>query len=175
MKLHVVLCFMTTVALSACVTQPKLVPQSERFDAEAARAQLRPGTGSVDGSALIRQSGGGVVTCAGVRVSLFPDNAYARERMSIIFGSTDSGFYRLANVGKNSQPAGSDPDYMAIIREAVCDPQGKFSFSNLAPGSYFITTSVVWQIPGRVFPEGGHLMRRVELSDGESTSVVLTP
>jgi hypothetical protein len=163
------------LGLASCAVQQQKVVQTTTFDAEAARAQLAPGAASLAGSALMRQRGGGVVTCGGLKVSLVPETVYARERMEIIYGSSQGGFYRLANVAGNRQPAESDPEYMALARETVCDAQGEFEFTELSAGAYYITAPVVWSVPGNNLPEGGILMRRVQLVDGQRATVVLTP
>ncbi len=92
------------------------------FDAKQAQDMLRPGENSIRGSALIRQSGGGVVTCAGGTVSLIPATQYANERTAGQFPAMhdERGFSRKIYLQ-------FDPDeraYAQLMRHTSCDAQG---------------------------------------------------
>lgn len=128
------------------------------------------GSGEIDGSAVIRQSGGGVVTCAGNVVNATPVSSYAEERMLAIYDSATRG-YRPAYSPLTFEQ--TDARYLRDSHETVCDAQGFFSFSDLASGDYFITTAIVWYVGYGT--EGGSLMRRVSVVEGDKTKIVLTP
>lgn len=53
---------------------------------------LEPGANTIQGNALIRQQGGGVVACPGFEVYLAPATDYVIERMRKICGLDDRGF-----------------------------------------------------------------------------------
>jgi hypothetical protein len=58
--------------------------------------------------------------------------------------------------------------------ETICDPQGKFVFSDVPAGAYYAITSVSWDVPGSSWPRGGTLMKKVAVSPDKTASVVLT-
>jgi hypothetical protein len=141
------------------------------FNADEARAMLQPGDNTIKGSALIRQLGGQVVTCAGTKVALTPATEYAAERMTYLYGVTAAGFRSIREQGAPLPVA--EPGYAELEHQSICDPQGHFEFAGVSDGTYFITLAIVWQtIQG---PQGGYLMRKVSVSGGQTVSVVLTP
>jgi hypothetical protein len=142
------------------------------FDVDQARAMLKPGSNTIRGSALIRQRGGGVVSCAGREVYLVPATEYAKERMSHIYGNTERGFnpaFGGRDIGLAENKAYSD-----AARRTLCDAQGYFRFTNVGNGEYFVATTIVWQV-NPYFNEGGALMERVLLRGNETREVVLSP
>ena len=78
--------------LAGCAVAPHQVTLNNQFDAGLAERLLQPGVNIVEGSALIRQQGGGVVTCAGQGVSLIPRTAYAAERHQYLWGNVTRGY-----------------------------------------------------------------------------------
>ena len=167
--------FMIYALFTGCaVTKP--VTLTSTFDIVSAREMLEPGKNTINGSALIRQRGGGVVTCAGREVILVPATDYANERMKIIYGNTIKG-YRPAPrmIGTtNIQFNNTVPEYTRLRKLKIGNPQGHFSFYNIKDGGYFVVTSILWQI-NDWFYEGGSLMHYVEVSGGETKEVVLSP
>ena len=74
------------------------------FNKEAASIINQKGKATVSGQACLKQSGGGVVTCAGSEVTLFPVTEYAKQRITAIYG-TENGAIRsiiLIAVTENS-------------------------------------------------------------------------
>jgi len=137
--------------------------------AEAAFINQR-GAARLSGQAFMRQMGGGVVTCAGEKVRLIPATAYARERISKIYGTSKGGrvnIYQAAS-GKNMPPA-----YLKLMRIAICDAEGDFEFNGVANGAYYIATRVIWYTPGSYVPEGGGVARQVTIRGGRSQRVIL--
>ncbi|MBP7370582.1 MAG: hypothetical protein KA902_04010, partial [Arenimonas sp.] len=61
-----------SILLTGCMTAPTITLTTP-FDSDYAQKMLADGTNMVKGSALIRQAGGGVVTCAGNEVLLIPN------------------------------------------------------------------------------------------------------
>lgn len=173
---------MTRIALLACLVltgcaMTKTVQQTRSFNAAQAQEMMRPGHNIIDGSALIRQNGGGVVTCAGMEVSLTPATDYATERMLILYKSTDRGYlpFAAANIiNPPSVPPPPDPEYLRQSQKTMCDSQGKFQFSNVTDGSFYITTQISWMVGYN--QQGGMLMKRVDLKGQVSIErVVLSP
>lgn len=70
----------------------------------------------------------------------------------------------------------TDPEYVRLTRETVCDSQGNFAFESLPDGEYYLTAQVTWGVPMQYFTrtEGGILMQRISVRGGETRQVVLT-
>ena len=168
MKYILQVLLMSVLAGCAHQMQPSTVQLTADFDEAAARAMIKKGENVVSGCALIRKEDGGVATCAGKIVELIPATAYADERISHIYGSTESG--------ANSAGVFSfvpDPTAYQIARRATtCDSTGMFEFEGVADGMFYLVTEVRWG-DGEV-QEGINLMRRIDTQDGDKQEVVLT-
>lgn len=160
---------LASVAVLVGCAQPTIIPLQSSFDASEAREMLKPGKNKISGSALVRQQGGGVVTCAGRKVHLVPATDYATERAMKLYDSVYEG-YSTKNVTFKPQ---TPSEYLSLTKSDVCDPQGYFTFSDLNDGEYFITTAITWIIGNST--QGGALMKHVSLEGGETKKVVLTP
>ena len=169
------------VAVAACAPPPtpavRTVTLTERFDpADFAWAQAE-GANTITGSVLMRTVGGDVKTCGGLEVELIPDAPYSRERIAATYYNASAG-YRAANspqigpVIMGPVPAGYD----GIIRRTVCGPEGRFRFSGLPDGGYFVIGEVTWGAPTAygIETQGGWIMRRIEVSGGQTAEVILT-
>jgi hypothetical protein len=167
---------LASLLLASCAATmpgPRYLRQpSAVFHAADAAWAAQPGKNTISGSALMRTMTGDVKTCAGLLVELIPDTPYARERMTISFGSPEGGYFPASNLTAPSP----DPEYTRSVRRSVCDAQGSFSFEGLPDGSYFLTASVVWNIPvqNAAFVQGGDIMQHVSVSGGEVRKIVLT-
>jgi hypothetical protein len=165
-----------SVAGCAVPQQPKIDLLS-KFDKEHAERLLSEGKNTIKGSALMRQVGGGVVTCAGQAVSLIPATAYATERMTHLY-RTDTGGTRPASVLQmNREPfSNTNPEYYAATRRGMCDAQGFFKFDKVADGDFYITTVIRWKSnPNSPMYEGGAMMRKVSVANGETKEIVIAP
>ena len=169
------------VAFTACTHAPSPGPGRFRlpdpyliatdFDEKQAQDLLRPGENSIRGSALIRQGGGGVVTCAGGRVSLIPATQYANERMAGQFPAMhdERGFSRKIYL----QFDPDEPAYGQLMRHTSCDAQGFFDFQNVADGTFYLKTAISWRVADQ--EQGGLLVHRVTLKHREKATIVLAP
>lgn len=157
--------------LAGCVTAlsgARTVTLDVPFDVADAERLLAPGKQVIKGSALMRQQGGGVVTCAGSLVYLVPATAYAQARMQAIYGNTARG----RDLGTFTfQP--EQPRYMQTTRNTRCDAQGHFSFENVAEGAFFVVTSVRWVV--NYSEQGGWLMHAASTVGGVNPTIVLSP
>jgi len=157
--------------LSGCMAVEKEIMITKSFFNENEVEWFKEeGNNTVKGSALLRQSGGGVVTCAGNAVTATPFSTYALERMTLIYNNSQQGYKGLASATKQIDQGA--PAYLEMAEETLCDAQGYFKFSNLPEGEYFLTTEVSWVIANRI--QGGYLMKRISVSGGETVEVVLT-
>jgi hypothetical protein len=132
------------------------------------------GANTVKASALLRQQGGGVVTCAGGGITLIPAGAYADERIRRIYGNTSKAFWDPPLIDPNPRVPNPEPGYLQAQITRTCDPQGFAIFSGLADGDYYATAQIYWSMPGQLTSEGGYLMQRVSVRGGETKDVVLS-
>lgn len=157
------------VALAGC---SQFEPQETALSRPIAPSEVdwarKSGANSVSGIALI-EARGTRHTCAGTSAHIIPDSAYARARMTAIFGNTTRGM-RAASLGAEKFER-DDPLYVSTLRTTRCDPSGGFSFSRVPDGIWYVTSSVKWQGSSQV--EGGSMMRRVELRGGRQVKVSL--
>lgn len=128
----------------------------------------KSGNNTVTGLAQITADGT-AHTCAEQSANLIPDTAYARARMTAIFGNTTKGM-RTASRGPVKFER-DDPLYVSTLRTTRCDVAGSFSFPHVPDGTWFVTTSVKWQGASQV--DGGSLMQRVDVRGGRVVKVVL--
>lgn len=161
----------TTALLVGCVAMEPAtdVHLTQAYDHAATMRQLEPGTGTVRMNAFMRQRGGGVVTCAGRKVYLYPSTPYSEERARANYGdfaATSFGRFKKTNFIPKS------PEYESAHREATCDSQGNVTFERVAAGRWLILTSVHWEAGGA--HQGGFLIGRTQLDSGETTTVVLS-
>jgi hypothetical protein len=126
------------------------------------------GANTVSGIALMKV-GGAAHTCAGQSANLIPDNAYARARMTAIFGNATKGM-RAASLGAVKFER-DDPLYVSTLRTTRCDPSGSFSFANVPDGVWYVTSSVKWQGASQV--QGGSIMQRVDVRGARLVKVTL--
>lgn len=163
------------LALSGCVlnppTPPRLITISAQFDVAEAERMLVRGPNTVKGSALMRQAGGGVVTCAGRPVLLVPATPYANERVVGIYGNSTKGYRPGGTGGLAFQP--DEPGYKKITRTSLCDAQGYFKFDNVADGAFYLVAGISWTVGTN--PQGGSMFVKVSLAGGETQEVVLAP
>lgn len=159
------------ILISGCASQERVRILSP-FDKMATAALLAPGKNTIAGSGLIRQKGGGVVTCAGLKVLLIPTTNYSVERIRAIFKDSTH-----ANLPLYRREPSFDPDpieYAQLTKESTCDAQGNFEFSNLSDGQFFLISKIYWQVSDNNM-QGSVIMRRVNAFDGATVKVVLSP
>jgi len=165
--------------LAGCVTmQPQEVEYKllSSFDAEFAKTQIAQGDGEINGTAFLRQQGGGVVTCAGQDVHMTPVTQYASDRLFRIYGTAPAVGH---TVGSDIREAlrvrikfvPDFPEYKEYSRATKCDAQGEFRFENVKDGDYYISTPVVWQVGAH---QGGFLATRVKVENGKTPRVIMT-
>jgi hypothetical protein len=158
-----VLATVALLMLSACVPPPDLT--STYNPAEVAWAE-KTGTATINGQAFLRRNDGVVVYAAGSTAILTPRSTYADER----FSKTFPNGARLSYFGMNFKT--TDPVYAQSGRTAVADGEGKFTFTNLPSGTYYLTIPVVWMVQD--VRQGGLLMVPVTLADGETKQVIMS-
>lgn len=133
------------------------------------------GNGKVTGSAFLRQGGGGVVTCAGNEVVLFPKTPYATEYLENELISNSSYFPGWFSNGigyKKSIGAYVAHPNSEFEKTTICDAQGNFEFNKIGDGEYYISTVVYWEVARK--SQGGKLVQYVKIQNNETKKVVLS-
>lgn len=110
------------------------------FDAAEAAYIRKEGTARIDGHAFLKKPNGSVMNAAGERVWLIPATAYAKERMAALYKGQ-----KFAPAGSIAAQPGTDPRYMEFTRSTKAESSGRFTFDKVAPGSYFLATTITWK------------------------------
>ena len=173
--------FALALGLAACIAatgcaqfDQAFAPQPSALSTPIAPSELdwsrKSGANTVTGLASMK-AGDTTHTCAGQGANLVPDSAYARARMTAIFGNDSQG-RRAASLAPVKFERGDDPLYVSTLRRTTCDASGSFSFPRVPHGVWFATTSVKWDGPNNSV-EGGSMMKRVDVRGGRLVKVTL--
>ena len=162
------LAFVLILALAGCAQFQQQAALSSGIAPGEVEWARKSGRNTVSGNASLK-SGGTTHTCAGQSANLIPDTAYARARMTAIFGNASRGT-RAASLGPVKFER-DDPLYVSTLRRTSCDSSGSFSFSRVPDGVWYVTSSVKWQGTSQI--EGGSMMQRVDLRGGRQMRVSL--
>lgn len=169
MKIKLATLAITTLLIgSGCATTTQTVPmENQRLNTEMASYIHAEGDLMIEGNALIRQNGGGVVTCAGQEVILLPVTPFTTELISNRYVSVENGYTPFGRGHRGTKIFESiDPTLQDYNRTSLCDAQGNFEFTDLVAGSYYVQTQIQWQVQRNKYytsNEGGRLMQRVNL------------
>ena len=141
------------------------------FKKEEHTSYLKTGANTVTGQAFLTQNGGGVVTCTGQSVLMYPDTEY--------FNQSDS------DIAKGCQlPNDVDNTINAFYKSSQCDAQGNFDFYKVPAGNYIISVNVSWNVSsvksiGNYYytdneKQGGFLSKKVTVQDGEINKFIIS-
>ena len=153
-------------ALAACETVPMdggfgpgpgSGPAPAVFRADDFAWSTGSGSASIEGRIDYRRNGR-VFDCTG-SVGLTPDTPYTRARIRSLYGSTDRAAVPEAIVRARTV-ADPNADYRSYVRSTTCE-EGRFSFSGLPDGGWFIIAPVNAGGDDRVI-----LMRHVDTRSG---------
>ena len=161
MKFGALLAVVLISALASCAPSTTL---KSTFNASDAAFVQSKGTATINGQAFLRRNDGIVVYGAGSEVFLIPKTAYSDERMAFIYKGSKVSYF--GGTFKND-----DPMYQQYMLKTVADGEGRFTFGNVAAGSYYITTHVIWFVQ---YQQGGALMDQVTVGDGQSVQVIMS-
>ena len=92
------------------------------------------GTAVITGEAVVTLRGGEVKKGAEDIVFLIPATPYTKE------------WFDRAIVSEKSIQ-GPDPRALRAARSTTTDRLGRFTFTNLPPGEYFLTCEITWDVP----------------------------
>jgi len=160
--------FALILALAGCAQFQQQSALSTGISPGEVEWARKSGRNTVSGNTSVK-SAGTTYTCAGQSANLIPDTAYARARMTAIFGNATRG-QRAASLGPVKFER-DDPLYVQTLRTTRCDNSGSFSFPGVPDGVWYVTTSVKWQGSSQV--EGSSMMQRVDVQGARLVKVML--
>ncbi len=143
------------------------------YNPEEFARYLVKGTAEVTGQAFMKTQSGEVKYAAGNIIMLNPVTSMSNQWYK--------EFYVLPlHLHNNKEFINNDPEGFKKYQEAVIETQangeGRFKFQNVPAGNYYLTTSIIWQVPGRygLTSTGGIVCRKVSIRSGESHNFILT-
>jgi len=165
------------LTLAACETTGGPPPPPPFKEAPPSSLIFRPGDFSwsaVPGKASIQgrlafHEGETRYTCQGMTVVLTPETLWTRRRMTILYNSPERAALP-ADAVRARTPSAPNDDYSAFVRRTTCDAAGRFSFSGLPDGAWFVITVA------KPVAAGGQtmaIMRRVTTRGSRATNVEL--
>ncbi|MDK2124133.1 hypothetical protein [Parachitinimonas caeni] len=129
---------------------------------EEYKPYLRTGTSTILGQAFMNQRGGGTVRAAGSLVTLDPATTIGSEWWTKT-SRTDAAY-------QDMQPP--SVGFAKARRETVADADGRFKFSQIPAGRYYLRTEITWQSGGYSL-QGGLVGQYVEIRDGEVKEIIM--
>lgn len=137
------------------------------FSADAFGWSKAPGSGSIVGRMAYR-AGGTPFTCAGSGVVLTPETAWSRQRMAVLYGSTERAALPADDVRART-PSAPPGDAGPFVKRATCDENDRFAFTGLPDGAWYVITLA--KPAGRPEAESMAFMRRVVTRNGRAAQV----
>ena len=65
----------------------------------------------------------------------------------------------------------SDPEYRKFTRSTKAEADGRFTFDNVAPGTYYLWTQATWYADNAILPSGGIIYEKVTVTGDETGPV----
>lgn len=159
----------TTSPPPAAVATNTARPANAEFRTSDFAWSTAAGKGRIEGQ-LRYKADGQPYSCADAGVVLTPETPWTRRRMEILYKSPSSATLLASDV-RGRTPPGRSSDYSAFVKRATCDASGRFIFSGLPQGAWFVIT-VVKPAAGGAGQEMA-IMRRVTTDGAKATSVKL--
>jgi hypothetical protein len=151
--------------ISACASRPEIV-QRIPFDLAEYASLPSQGKASVTGQAYIKAADGSIRYPSHEMARLNPVTSYSRQ------------WYEV-NYLKRKNISLADPRYLEYVYKADFDSEGRFSFSNIPAGQYYVSAPIFWMVETRQ-DDGSIIMKRhgtficQEISVEEGKTLVTT-
>lgn len=146
--------------LVACLPQREMKASFSLADHQPWAAK---GNAGVDGEGFIRRPNGWLARCSGNKVYLVPASAYFREWIDIRrSGAVVANSVELSKLHREAQ------------RETQCDQRGRFAFSDLPAGKWFVITRISYEARTDTFSEDALYVTEVETVPGKRADVILS-
>ena len=136
------------------------------FDPVEAAFIHRPGKARINGHAFFRAENGRVIFAAGEYVYLIPATAYSDARFAAFF--EDRKYLKAMRLFLTME---SHPDYQKYMRNTKAESDGRFSFENVAPGTYYVWTQATWYAENSILPSGGLIYEKFIVRGDEKEAV----
>jgi len=162
-KLVSILGLAVVLVFAGCETlppPPTWNPVTAELEAEY-QPYLVAGAGTLTGQAFLSQRGGGVVKAAGQNVVLDPATTLGNEW----WGKAGKKW-----VHRMLTPP--SPAFAKARRTVVADADGKFHFSKLPAGKYYVHTEVTWDV-AYLGVQGGIVGQLIEVPIDGTAEVIL--
>lgn len=160
-KIRAAALILSIALLTACASQkPNERPP---FPVDEYAQLQKTGTGKVVGQVFMKTVGGEVRFGAGSDVYLFPGTSY-------------SDFWYQTNYVSQQPIVPPDPRQMHYTKIVQADGNGNFEFSDIPPGRYYVSSTVIWQAPTQwgLAKQGGPVAKPATVSNGSIVRVMLT-
>lgn len=177
-KLTVLFLSAAGLTLAACATYGPAVPpppppppaqprpSADVFNPSDMSWSAMPGSNRIDGHVVYRQ-GPASYTCR--NVALIPETPFSARRMANLYGSAVSATVPQEQVRARNTPA--PPGFNEFSRTTTCDQLGRFSFTGLPDGSWFLIAPL--QPTGANAGPQMAMLRRLITRGGRATQIDL--
>lgn len=151
------------LTMSGCATTIK----RPAFPVSEYEGLQKTGTNTITGQAFLKTRSGEVKFAAGNEITLNPVTSYSEQWYSTLATVQNDPFKKLE---------ASDPRIEAYIKTTIADGSGRFKFSDVPDGAYFVTTKITWEVASGAIPTvtGGVVTKRVQVKDGQSIDIIVT-
>jgi len=162
---EILICALLTTACA-----PVIHPRLATFNEAEYKQYAGEGTATIHGEAFLKTRGGDVKKAAGNPVYLNPVTTYSTE-----------WYERAILAGEPLELA--DPRAIPFHRKTIADSEGRFEFTGLPAGEYYLACSIVWETPHQnmfnpydvyLVPTGGMAHGRAKVAPGERVKIILT-
>ena len=151
---------------AGCVPKVDIQPvQRVVMSLDEYQALQTEGTGIVSGQGFLKTRGGDVKKAAGSEVILNPVTSYSNQ------------WYEVSYLQGKPLTA-LDPRINQYLITTIADGDGRFTFTNVPEGEYYVGTSVYWESPtgyqGALQRQGGQVAKKIKVINNKETKVILT-
>jgi hypothetical protein len=159
-------------AAQAPAPTPAPMPGSA-FNAGDFAWSTKAGKGQIAGQVTYRAAGKTFV-CSEQGVVLSPETPWVRRRMEILYLSAEHATLPLGEVRARTPPE-RNPAYDQFVKRGTCDATGKFSFTGLADGNWYVISVIRPPAGAGPAPPAGDMavMRHVVIKNGAVARVNL--